>query len=118
MMRPVFGVLLATTLGLLAVVAVARAAGEPCTAEINKFCKDVKPGEGRIIKCLREHDAELSGACRANVNTFSLYQACLDDAVRLCPSMQPGGAEVIKCLRTHPNDLSTECHNELNRLRR
>ena len=118
MMRTVVGVLLGTTLGLLAVVPAAFAEGGPCTAEIDKFCKDVKPGEGRLIKCLREHDADLSDACRADVNTFSQYQACLDDTVRLCPGMPPSGAQVIKCLRTHKNDLSTECQTELDRLRR
>jgi hypothetical protein len=118
MMRTVVRVLLGTTLGLLAVVPAAFAKGEPCNAEINKFCKDVKPGEARLIKCLREHDADLSGACRANVNTFSQYQACLDDTVRLCPGMPPSGTQVIKCLRTHRNDLSMECQTELDRLRR
>ena len=35
-----------------------------CQDDIRKFCKKVKPGEGRIPRCLREHQKELSGDCR------------------------------------------------------
>ena len=36
----------------------------PCKEDIKKFCADVKPGEGRIAKCLKEHKAELSTECK------------------------------------------------------
>lgn len=36
----------------------------PCAADAAKFCKDVKPGEGRVAACLKEHEKELSQACR------------------------------------------------------
>ena len=35
-----------------------------CKADIEKFCKDVKPGGGAIMKCLKEHQAELSEPCK------------------------------------------------------
>ena len=35
-----------------------------CAADVEKFCKDVKPGGGRISKCLREHECELSSECK------------------------------------------------------
>lgn len=35
-----------------------------CDDDIQKFCKDVKPGEGGIGRCLREHKKELSKECR------------------------------------------------------
>lgn len=35
-----------------------------CKADRKKFCKDVKPGEMRIINCLKEHEAELSAGCK------------------------------------------------------
>jgi len=38
-------------------------ANNPCAADVQKFCKDVKRGEGRIIKCLKSHQSELSQAC-------------------------------------------------------
>ena len=35
-----------------------------CKTEIQKFCKDVTPGEGRIIQCMKSHEAELSTECK------------------------------------------------------
>ena len=40
---------------------------EACKADATKFCKDVKPGGGRILKCLKGHEAELSPACKAKM---------------------------------------------------
>jgi hypothetical protein len=37
----------------------------PCAADMQKFCKDVKPGEGRLIACMKAHETELSDACKA-----------------------------------------------------
>jgi hypothetical protein len=37
----------------------------PCKDDIEKFCRDVKPGQGRILKCMREHESELSADCNA-----------------------------------------------------
>jgi hypothetical protein len=34
-----------------------------CAEDIQKFCKDVKPGEGRIAACLKENEKKLSKAC-------------------------------------------------------
>ncbi len=90
-----------------------RAVTEPCRAEMDKFCKDVTAGGGRVLKCLQEHDADLSAACRAHVNTASQFMACLDDVMRLCPRAQPGGAQAMKCLRANQGKLSDECKHEL-----
>jgi hypothetical protein len=36
-----------------------------CKADYKKLCKSVKSGEGRIIKCLRENEAQLSADCKS-----------------------------------------------------
>jgi hypothetical protein len=30
-------------------------AQNPCAEDVAKFCKDVKPGEGRIARCLKDN---------------------------------------------------------------
>ena len=35
-----------------------------CQGDVKRFCSTVQPGEGRIVKCLREHARELSPECR------------------------------------------------------
>lgn len=52
-------------LGLaLALPAAAEKGKGPCAEDAARFCKDVKPGEGRVAACLKEHEKELSQACR------------------------------------------------------
>lgn len=107
----------ALVVGILLAVASAASAQEACRAEMDKFCKDVKMGGGRVIKCLQGHDAQLSDACRARLNTMRQFMACLDDVVQLCPHVEPVGGPAIECLRLHETDLSTECKNEIRALR-
>jgi hypothetical protein len=35
-----------------------------CETDINKFCKEILPGKGRIVSCLKSHERELSETCR------------------------------------------------------
>ncbi len=44
-----------------------KAAHQACDGDIQKFCKDVKPGQGRIVGCLKEHEKELSAECKAKM---------------------------------------------------
>ena len=38
-----------------------------CGADIDTHCAGVKPGEGRILKCLQEHKSDLSPDCSARL---------------------------------------------------
>jgi len=35
-----------------------------CGGDIDKFCKGVQLGEGRLLGCLKEHQSDLSPACQ------------------------------------------------------
>jgi hypothetical protein len=41
-----------------------KAVREACRSDYAKFCSDVQIGGGRVLQCLRAHDAELVPACR------------------------------------------------------
>jgi hypothetical protein len=40
-----------------------------CEADKKKFCPDTQPGEGRILKCLQEHAAQLSADCKSQLKS-------------------------------------------------
>lgn len=37
---------------------------QSCKTDAEQQCKGVKPGQGRILSCLKSHEANLSPACR------------------------------------------------------
>ena len=38
-----------------------------CQADIQTHCSDIAPGEGRILACLSDHDAEVSESCKTAI---------------------------------------------------
>ena len=86
----------------------------PCAEEIAKYCKEVKPGGGRILNCLDEHQRELSVSCKtkleeAKKRLMEAQQACTGDMEKFCKDVQPGGGRILKCLREHTQELSSAC---------
>ncbi len=95
----------------------------PCADDILKFCKDVKPGEGRIANCLKEHEKDLSPACKKRTEEMMMrakevHNACADDIDKFCKDVQPGKGNIARCLREHKGELSPECKEELRKVQR
>ena len=42
----------------------ASSAERVCAEDAKKFCSEVRPGGGRVYKCLTDHNADLAPACR------------------------------------------------------
>lgn len=103
--------------GLLA-VSEARAAQGPCADDIAKYCKDVKPGGGRLAKCLKDNEKQLSPACKASIEESKkkvqeAHQACSDNVQKYCKDAKPGQGRIVRCLKEHEKDLSPECKAKL-----
>lgn len=97
---------------------VANAGEHACKADHEKFCKDVKPGEGRIAACMKSHEAELSAACKSNIaeraaHAKELAGACKDDREKLCPGVQPGEGRIAACFEDNAAKLSAGCKAKL-----
>ena len=39
-----------------------------CQTDADKFCKDVQPGGGQIVMCLKEHEEEVSQECKTTLD--------------------------------------------------
>ena len=96
----------------------AGAQGGACREDVAKFCKDVQPGGGRLVKCMKEHEKELSAACQQQVHELQrrwreAAQACHDDVLRFCKDVKPGGGRLANCLKEHSNEISAECRERL-----
>jgi hypothetical protein len=94
-----------------------------CADEIEKYCKEIKPGGGRLLNCLKEHETELSVSCRRKISELQQIikdweQACSGDIAQFCKEVQPGGGRIIKCLREHDKELSPSCSAKLEMIRK
>ena len=45
-----------------------REVAEACKDDAAKVCKGVEPGKGRILRCLKQHEGELSPACKEHMD--------------------------------------------------
>lgn len=108
-------------IGLSAAQAAEDVRADACRAEVQKYCKDVKPGGGRMLQCLKAHDGDLSPSCRERMaegrkRMESFAQACKADVEKLCKGVEPGEGRIMQCMREHKAELSPACSEKLDRM--
>ncbi len=96
-----------------------------CKKELESFCNDVTPGEGRLLACLYAHMDKLTTKCE-----YALYDAaaqlqravaaltyvaneCDADLEKFCKSVRPGGGRLLDCLNKHDNEIDKRCTQAL-----
>ena len=92
-----------------------------CKEEIEKYCKNVTPGEGRVLACLYAYEDKLSGKCE-----YALYDAadqleravaalayavheCEPDLAKYCRDVPAGEGRILACLQKNDAQVSTRC---------
>jgi hypothetical protein len=94
----------------------------PCTETVTKYCKDVTPGGGRIMKCLNEHRDDQSMACRdwledQNKSLKELNTACPRDIASLCNFSNPDSMLIYRCLEDNYVSLKSDCRDKLREIK-
>lgn len=93
---------------LLAASAPAFAVDAPsasaCRDDIRTLCSSVKPGGGRALACLKQHESELSAACKTALPTL---ERCAVELKAVCGDA--GRREARSCMRDNADKLSAEC---------
>ena len=93
-----------------------------CKTEIETYCSQVTPGEGRILACLYAHEDKLSAKCeyalydaaaqleRAVAALSYLANECGPDLEKYCASIGPGKGRLLNCLKKHDKQVSKRCN--------
>ncbi len=96
-----------------------------CQQELTTLCKEVTPGEGRILACLYAFSDKLSARCefalydsivqldRTLTNLSYVVGECRDDLKSHCAAVQPGEGRLLDCLNRNADKLSGRCGNAL-----
>jgi hypothetical protein len=89
-----------------------------CSEEIAQYCKGVKPGGGRLLVCLKEHEKDLSPLCRGKIAEIEkrleeAKQICAKDTEKFCKGIQPGEGRIAKCLNEHMEEISPDCREKV-----
>ena len=96
----------------------ARAVRMACAADFQRYCRDVPPGRGRILRCLSRHVDLVSQPCFQALTAWGLtavnaFKMCLPDVATLCPQVPPHSGPALACLQQNADKLSTACRDSL-----
>ena len=125
MLGIVFGVMFLVALPAGAEQNLVESVVTGCRTELETYCKDVTPGEGRILACLYARNDKLSGKCE-----FALYDAaaqleravaaltyvvneCANDLNQFCRDVSAGEGRLLTCLEKNDNKVSSRCKEAL-----
>ena len=98
---------------------------EGCMTELETYCKDVTPGQKRVLACLYSYNDKLSGKCE-----YALYDAaiqleraiaaltyvvseCADDLVELCADVPAGEGRLLECLAENESKVTARCKDAI-----
>ena len=96
-----------------------------CQSDLETYCSNVAPGEGRLAYCLIAHADKRSASCEgalaearkeaeALINTVDqVTEACLHDIAALCSGTEPGEGRIAQCLADQKTALSKPCSKVL-----
>lgn len=117
--------MLATGAGAAGGGSLADEVKEGCKAELESYCKQVTPGEGRLLACLYAFQDKLSGRC-----DYALYDAsvrlehavaalsygaaeCQGDIEKHCAKIEAGEGRILDCLKKQGDKLSKRCNQAI-----
>lgn len=104
-----------------------------CQEEMSAHCKQVKPGQGRMFKCLQEKSdsTDFSDGCKQQIVKkqakmssnwkldFGVAKKCKQDVAKVCAEakdMPESSGAVLKCLSENHDSLgSSDCQSEVAR---
>jgi hypothetical protein len=99
-----------------------------CRGDIKKYCRDVTPGEGRMIYCMQAHEDKISPKCAYELGetagsvqaTQDLLKdgviACKAEISGVCGKIQPGQGRIAACLIANKSTASKDCADAIQKV--
>ena len=96
-----------------------------CKTELTTYCKDVTPGQKRVLACLYAYSDKLSAQCdfalfdaaiqleRAVAALAYVVNECDDDLMQFCGEEQVGEGRLLACLDKNEAEVSSRCKEAL-----
>lgn len=87
-----------------------------CKSDLEKYCGNVKAGEGRKMACLKAYEDKLSSECASAWKTKKEHwhehmkaweKACGEDKEKYCVGKKH--EEMRECMHSHEKDFSQSC---------
>jgi len=121
----VLGIVFLVAMPVMAEEGLVQTVADGCKTELETYCKDVTPGDGRILACLYAHGDKLSGKCE-----YALYDAaaqleravaaltyvvneCADDLNQYCSTVAAGEGRLLECIEKNDKNVSTRCKDAM-----
>ncbi len=94
---------------------------EGCSDELQAYCSNVTPGDGRLVFCAKAHEDKLSSRCVYAINRANYWVdylahtvayvaiQCQADALKYCPDVKIGQGRVVNCLAQNRANLNEFC---------
>jgi hypothetical protein len=92
-----------------------------CEKELKTYCKDVTPGDGRVLTCLYSFWDKLSDQCdnalydaagqlqQAVAALHYVHSECWDDLKTYCSDIKPGEGRLLQCLEKNDAKVTARC---------
>ena len=92
-----------------------------CQTEIEDYCSQVTPGEGRLLACFYAHENKITVQCinalydgmatleRAVEAISYVAGQCREDIQSQCAATVPGEGRIAECLLNKKAELSSRC---------
>jgi len=90
-------------------------------ADIENYCSQVTPGNGRLLHCMAAHEDKISGQCvyafyqtaslleQLSVAIAYLAQECETEIETLCSDVEIGEGRLLACLDENEEDVGESC---------
>jgi hypothetical protein len=92
-----------------------------CEGDLEQYCSQVTPGDGRLLYCVAAHGDKISGDCQYALFEAATVLAQMSDVIvavadsceteidTLCGDVKLGEGRIVACLQEHDSDIGESC---------